>query len=244
MIVNDRVLSCASELLLPSQWQPSAAEYSRKSMPKGFALIFICCLSSFGLAVQQCSLEKGGGVCPDGNTCCALKGGGSGCIASDMGAYNATCCTDGLSGCAVNYTCEVNMKCHATKGLTDPLVQVMPRYNLCHPNSTALMTVHGFPVVDDAKLAYYSSHGNILRQRNRHDVEMALIIIHGAGRNADDYFCSATAAVQMQQEYPIESVLVIVPRFASVDDDPITLKEGGVPLLWADKGDGPWSTLR
>ena len=96
--------------------------------------------------------------------------------------------------------------------------------------------------MEDANLAYYSSHGNILQenQLDRSEIQMALIIIHGAGRNADDYYCSAAAALQLQQRYRTESVLVIVPRFPSVADDPITLQEGGVPLLWADEGDGPW----
>jgi len=211
-------------------------------MTKANILILIGCLSSFAVAVQQCSLEQGGGVCPDRNTCCPLKGGGSGCIPNDMGSYNATCCSDGLSGCAVNYTCEANSECHATKGLTDPLVQVMPRYTLCHSNLSALTTVHGFPIVEDVKLAYYSSHGNILQENqiDRSEIQMALIVIHGAGRNADDYYCAATATVQLQQRYPTDSVLVIVPRFPSVADDPFTLKESGVPLLWADENDGPW----
>ena len=196
-------------------------------------------LHSIVLAVEHCSLESGGGICPNGNTCCPLGNGGSGCIPNDMGSLNATCCSDGLSGCAVNYTCESNMECHATFGLTDPLVQVMPRYTLCHPTDDTLTNVHGFPITNDAKLAYYSSHGNILEMHGS-GIEMALIVIHGAGRNADDYYCSATAAVKLQQQYPVESVLVIAPWFASVDDNDVKLVEGGTPLQWANQGDGPW----
>lgn len=204
-----------------------------------FILITFELLHSIVLAVQQCSLETGGGTCPNDNTCCPLFGGGSGCIPNDMGSLNATCCSDGLSGCAVNYTCESNMECHATAGLTDPLVQVMPRYTLCSASADTLTRVHGFPVTIDAKLAYYSSHGNIL-EMNGSDIEMALVVIHGAGRNADDYYCSAVAAVKLQKQYPIESVLVIVPRFASVDDNDMALIEGGTPLQWENQGDGPW----
>jgi hypothetical protein len=91
--------------------------------------------------------------------------------------------------------------------------------------------------VEDAKLAYYSSHGNILRESLDH-IQIALIIIHGAGRNADDYLCSATAAVKLQKQYPAQSILIIVPHFPSVTDDPITLYEGGIPLKWGD--DNEW----
>lgn len=211
--------------------------------PKPAIFTLVASLFPLVLAVQKCSLHHGGGICPDGNTCCPLKHiDGSACIPNDMGSYHATCCSDGLTGCAVNYTCEANQKCHATEGLTDPLVQVMPRYTLCRPtNIETLTTVHGFPIINEAKLAYYSSHGNILQlQQGSDGIKMALIVIHGAGRNADDYYCSATAAVRLQQQYPAESVLVIVPRFASVSDDAIHLHEGGIPLLWKDTGDGPW----
>jgi hypothetical protein len=51
---------------------------------------FPCCW-----AFQACTLDLGGGICPEGNTCCRKPDGSSGCIASDMGKYNATCCNDG-----------------------------------------------------------------------------------------------------------------------------------------------------
>lgn len=210
---------------------------------KPFIVAVFVLFSSLSLAFQQCSLEKGGGICPDGNTCCPLKQDGlqvSGCVPNDMGSFNATCCSDGKTACAVNYTCETNGKCHAIKELADPLVQVMPRYTLCHPDSKTLSTVHGFPILKDAKLAYYSSHGDISNLGQSDGIQMALIVIHGAGRNADDYYCSATAAVGLQQRYPSESVLVIAPRFTSTADAPISLNEGGTPLLWRDEGDGPW----
>jgi pimeloyl-ACP methyl ester carboxylesterase len=113
----------------------------------------------------------------------------------------------------------------------------MPRYSLCHPTPNTLTRVHGFPIVENAKLAYYSSHGNIMQESLDH-IQMALIIIHGAGRNADDYYCSATAVVELQNQYPPHSVLIIVPQFPSVTDAPITLHDGGIPLQWAD--DNGW----
>ncbi len=109
------------------------------------------------------------------------------------------------------------------------------------PPSESLTRVHGFPIMNDTKLAYYSSHGNILLDSaHKSQIQMALVIIHGAGRNADDYYCSATAAVELQKKYPTQSVLVVVPRFPSTADPTITLHEGGIALRWADDGDGPW----
>ena len=228
MVPTVRLCLCAAS------WKHHSHDMKMKT---GVSLTLLGLLRFLVLAVQQCSLEKGGGFCPEGNTCCLLEGGGSGCIPNDMGDYNATCCSDGLTGCAVNYTCGANQQCHATEGLRDPLVQVMPRYTLCHPTSNALKNVHGFPIAEDAKLAYYSSHGNILLESLDH-IQIALVIIHGAGRNADDYLCSATAAVKLQKKYPAQSVLIIVPHFPSVTDDPITLYEGGIPLKWGD--DNEW----
>lgn len=185
---------------------------------KGVLSLLFLLDSTVVLAVLQCPPKQGGGICPDGNTCCPLKNGGSGCIASDMGSFNGTCCSDGVTGCAVNYTCGSKHSCHATADAKpDPLLQDMPRYTLCHAFNETLSKVHGLPVVKNAELAYYSSHGNILHERMG-KIEMALIVIHGSGRNADDYFCSASAAVELQKEYPKRSVLIAL-HFPSVSDE-------------------------
>jgi pimeloyl-ACP methyl ester carboxylesterase len=185
------------------------------------------------------SLEhcNNGLVCPDGNTCCS-----GGCIASDLGKSNATCCDDGHTGCGVSYVCrEGGGDCvvRFDQAQFDPLVEVLPRYHLCHPKQSSLETVHGFPVVDPVhKLAYYSSHGNFLDADKIFDVDFVLVVIHGANRNADDYFCSASAAVALQSNY--KNVLIVVPRFVTVSDGPLMLHEGGTALRWSDDGNGPW----
>jgi hypothetical protein len=87
---------------------------------------------------------------------------------------------------------------------------------------------------DNKKLAYYSSHGPIMINEDPHQttsiindatttktstasttlqesVDMIWIVVHGSGRNADDYFCSALAAVEEQNTW--NNVWVIAPKF-------------------------------
>ncbi|MEM7284183.1 MAG: cobalamin-dependent protein, partial [Pseudomonadota bacterium] len=56
-------------------------------------------------------------------------------------------------------------------------------------------------------------------QRNRSHARTALIVVHGSGRNADDYLCCATSSLP-EQEDP-DAVLVIAPRFLAVEDGPV-----------------------
>ena len=191
-------------------------------------LVFLSLVTTI-LCAEQC---LDGRLCPDGNTCCA-----GGCIASDLGRYNATCCGDGLTGCGVGYACGEGGFCEATEQVIDPLVQNLPRYQLCHPKHVTLETVHGFPVDPVNKLAYYSSHGDVAKT-DISAVDFVLIVIHGANRNADDYFCAASAAVELQSTF--SNVLVVVPRFVTVADGPILLQEGGTALRWRDQDSGPW----
>ena len=124
-------------------------------------------------AWEQCSAERGGGTCPDGNTCCLIRqqhvSNGddddrsnnssstttttSGCIPSDLGTWNGTCCSheddDTLSsGCGVGYQCAGPRKtCHATATVTDPLVQTLPRYRLCHTLPPAMQAMYGLDLL-------------------------------------------------------------------------------------------------
>ena len=203
------------------------------------AFIIVSLISSlFVESVEQCSVGQGGGMCPDLNTCCLMEGG-SGCISGGMGSFNATCCADGLTGCPKGYLCEPHGRCQSTHERQDPLLHNLPRYTLCHLQEATLTTVHGLSIVGDAKLPYYSSHGSI-EQSFQSDIQMALIVIHGGGRNADDYFCPAMAALQSQTTYSPDSVLLIVPRFLTAADETVELQEGGIPLKWGGKGHGRW----
>jgi pimeloyl-ACP methyl ester carboxylesterase len=92
--------------------------------------------------------------------------------------------------------------------------------------------MHGFPVAPGSHLAYYSSHGPIENVTTAPD--MALIIIHGANRNADDYFCAASAAVDLQSRF--SNILLVAPRFYSSSDE----REDASLLFWNDQANGPW----
>jgi pimeloyl-ACP methyl ester carboxylesterase len=149
-----------------------------------------------------------------------------------MGKYNASCCGDGATGCAVGYACrEKENDCIvSSEKNSDPLLHVLPRYRLCKAQDTE--NLHGLSVAPGALLAYYSSHGPIENITGSPD--MALLIVHGANRNADDYFCSASAAVELQTTF--SNVLLIAPRFYSEYDQ----RENLSFLFWKDDRDGPW----
>jgi pimeloyl-ACP methyl ester carboxylesterase len=225
-------------------------------------------------AFQTCTLDLGGGICPDGNTCCRKTDGSSGCIASDMGKYNATCCTDGdettrsndtttttasVSGCGVGYKCRrIQGDCIATdqSPLGDPLVKILPRYHLCqtehirHVHGLSINSSHSNQAEQQAvgQLAYYSSHGPIDTLSPSSLIDYVLIVIHGANRNADDYFCAATGAVQLQKTlYGYQNVLVVAPHFLGSSDSVVKGRqqqklEDDEPsfLFWKDEGAGPW----
>ena len=274
-------------------------------------------LISYAQAIEFCSIQNGGGMCPTGNTCCryqryvssayprtphALSSDSSACIPNDLGSYNATCCYDDIhvikvgnstnggsnvtlrmasnTGCPVGYTCAIDDEtttvdsdnqehrqfCRAddTFDDIDSLLPTLPRYPL-HP-CPQIQNVYGFSMwhrnninqendthTDETKLAYYSSHGDI-QQRSKsattehwnEAIRLVVIMIHGANRNAEDYFCSLQAIVQQQQQHqPIHpsEVVLLVPWFLSTTDRPsMSLVNGGIPFRWDTSHDvsGPW----
>jgi len=258
----------------------------------------VCGRSSPWLSRNNNNTNDGdeGFYCPSGNTCCPMTihrecSGGSnsegkscdydswGCVASDMGAKNATCCLedgDENTGCPSGYECrrresESNvdivydcLRSPINKGSDDdddgdPLMRVLPRYRLCSAEESN-RKLYGLPVqvppppfhdfqgsegnqsintnlnAATSKLAYYSNLGPIeseaiYQHKNDDDyddnlqllsgVEMVLVIVHGANRNGDDYFCSAKATIDLQNRYSSSidnkrpAVLVIAPVFLS-----------------------------
>jgi pimeloyl-ACP methyl ester carboxylesterase len=98
------------------------------------------------------------------------------------------------------------------------------------------------------QLAYYSSHGPIETLSPSSLIDFVLIVIHGANRNADDYFCAATAAVELQKSlYGYQNVLVVAPHFLGSSDSidkgrQQPKQENDEPsfLFWKDEGAGPW----
>jgi hypothetical protein len=191
--------------------------------------------------------DGGNGICPTGNTCCRMPDGGSGCISSDMGKLSATCCTDdggGNTGCPPSYQCSQlgiagNLVCVATgtsNHRSDALTRILPRYKLC--NASGIETVHGLTVSSNgnvASLAYYSTHGPIEQIANASSIDMVLIAMHGASRNADDYFCAAKATIELQTRF--SDVLLIAPSFYSSNDNRTSSKF----LYWdSEDTDGTW----
>ena len=201
----------------------------------------------------------------------------SGCIPSDMGAFVATCCPDSLTGCGVGYQCAYSTTtpvqqtseedgemppqirsstrtpvCMATSHIQDPLVQVLPRYSLCHNSEYSnFQNIWYFRAVQrfhspTTSMAYYSSHGDIFSNdlpqyksgEERKKIRMVLMVIHGANRNADDYFCSASVAVTHQQRYQVDEVLLLAPRFVVPSDMPSIINN--TVLQWEDTPNGPW----
>mmetsp|Transcript_13386 Transcript_13386/g.29067 ORF Transcript_13386/g.29067 Transcript_13386/m.29067 type:complete len:506 (-) Transcript_13386:111-1628(-) len=120
-------------------------------------------------AVQTCPVSSGGGLCPDGNTCCTILSSHpftrNGCISNDMGS-NGVCCPNFPSNGMTNTGCPPKYECKTlidpdTQTFTpvcqhdteidpdniDPLVRTVPRYKLCSPSAEMLKTVHGLPVL-------------------------------------------------------------------------------------------------
>lgn len=213
------------------------------------ALLFLprCLVGIKFPAVQHCSNETGGGICPLQNTCCRVKQGdsSSGCIPSDLGASVATCCSDGFTGCGKDYECASvsnSTSCVASSAIPDPLVQALPRYHLCQAGKYSdFEQIYSWQVpisaTQSTSIYYYSSHGNLQDILND-DIKRILIVVHGANRNADDYFCTATAAARLQRNWPIEQVLILAPRFVVPSDLPVELLDQS--LAWEDLPDGPW----
>ncbi|GFH57515.1 hypothetical protein CTEN210_13991 [Chaetoceros tenuissimus] len=186
------------------------------------------------VALDKCAVEKGSGICPSGNTCCLMRDGSSGCIPSDMGQHNATCCTDLETGCAVGYTCEVTADlepfCKATREapMSDPLVYRMPRYHLCSMDDIDLYGLD----VGGGKLAYFSSIGPL--ENITEKIDYVAIVVHGANRNGDDYFCSMNAAAKLQN-YSRHVLVVSIQFYSEVDD-----RDDPLYLYWKETTDGPW----
>lgn len=100
----------------------------------------------------------------------------------------------------------------------------MPLYNLC---SGPLQTQRLKSVVDNTDFVYFSDNGDI-ESPERSGVQMAVIVVHGAARNADEYFCSVLKAAELQTQFPRDSVAVYAPWYMEPQDNP---PDGGCMLL-------------
>jgi hypothetical protein len=82
---------------------------------------------------------------------------------------------------------------------------------------------------DTFHLAYYSNLGPITTDQGQEEpivvnknVEIAVIVIHGSRRDADDYFCTGLSLIEKEQNQ--SKVLILAPWFAT--DDDIDAKRG------------------
>ena len=172
------------------------------------ALLLVASTSS----VAGVPLER----CPLGNTACpaAARNGGTCCPNEFEG--RGSCCTDGLTCCAHGYRCA-DQGCVAINGSAHPLAQQTPRYQLCR-GPAEVMFLRDLPKGTGKRFPYYSSR----KQLGYRDsgMVMAAVVVHGAGRNADDYFCAMHATANMQRSFDPSTVGVFAPRFWEPQDGP------------------------
>jgi hypothetical protein len=69
-------------------------------------------------------------------------------------------------------------------------------------------------------------------------IERALIVIHGAGRNADDYFMSGMAGALIAKA--LENTMVIAPRFGSNQSSECRDKLDSDEISWTCSGPDDW----
>ena len=148
-----------------------------------------------------------------------LPGSGWSCCA-DEEPGKGVCCGDGKHCCANGYTCELSAGiCTADTPKDHPLAQRTNLYSLCPANIPAapheLSGLAGGPG-SALTLPYYSSAG-ALGDPNP-TLELAVIVVHGSERNADDYFCSMQEARTLQTRWKQSDVMVIAPRFTEPRD--------------------------
>ena len=120
-----------------------------------------------------------------------------------------------------------------------PKPPVVPRYKLSPLPRTVMAQVYGLPVVETEEanvlgtssnnetkqVAYFSTMGSLdsiapddIASHQR--VTTVLIVIHGSGRNAEDYLYGAAASLPTDQQDPNNStVLVLAPWFLDPDDE-------------------------
>ncbi len=195
----------------------------------------------------------------------------SGCIPySNHVEGERTCCNDFsasgfYSGCAGNYKCTTSSvsenidsmytcTLHEKQGLDGFMEKdkVMPRYHLVE-SSVEQLTMFGFPLIgysdnefkDDTPIIAYYSNMDWTDEKSdiNNRIQQILFVVHGSGRNADDYLYSGMVAANIQKTYLPENVLIIAPRFLVPEDgiDQIPVKHRTnntvlkTPLLWNDR---------
>ena len=138
--------------------------------------------------------------CPNRSQPC-----GSACCVSAEGV----CCPDGARCCPHHFHCAPTALCVADDPAAYPVLPQQPAYTLCEPAAPAMDRRLPLPALAPLQFAYYGTAAVDAPSSAR----VAVVVMHGASRNADTYFCGMRRAVQLQTRFPPDSVLVVAPHF-------------------------------
>ena len=155
--------------------------------------------------------------CPATNTVCSQVPSGAGTCCPDEFPGRGTCCNDGLTCCAHGYHCAGRSLCVAENSTAHPLAKQTPRYQLCE-GPTKLLFLQDLPKDSGKRFPYYSSRLP-LGSRDA-EMTMATVVVHGADRNADSYYCAMHATAKLQRSFDPSTVGVFAPRFWEPQDGP------------------------
>lgn len=211
------------------------------------------------------------GICPDGNKCCYDASSSHFNCLPGSDATQGECCAkddsngtiDRSTGCGQGFACARNLTANSTYSYCsrvdpndDTLPDAVPRYLLCSVQPDRILTqVHGLPISSEdgsatgsAVAAYLSTRGAIDSSdpetlADQAGIETAWIVIHGSGRNVDDYVCCAISAAALES-----SVMILAPWFLSPKDPPVNITSSSRlqhaaaiaqpprVLVWAEEG--------
>lgn len=208
-------------------------------------------------AWRSCPEKEGGGICPNDNTCCPTSIQGiSACITKPTGQFvrKSVCCHDdglGESGCGPDYTCAsshgnggIQFFCQLRddkKNVTPTPPLQLPRYRLGRLHESNLKHVYSLPIdtsnATAPQLAYYSSMSSLDAMDaasivRRKSIRTIIVVVHGSGRNADDYLSCSVASIPHNKR---DSTLVIVPRFLAPQDGTVNVTNSNTTLLRWDE---------
>jgi pimeloyl-ACP methyl ester carboxylesterase len=129
--------------------------------------------------------------------------------------------------------CKIN-----TEDPPQDLFHDQPRYDMCRIPSHEMTNLYGFPIpslpASSPQLAYFSNMGDIsqMTPNNISNIQKVLIMIHGSGRTAEDYFCVALSILPKHER---DNVLVLAPKFLAPSDDDDDDNKDGKFLVWQDE---------
>jgi hypothetical protein len=204
---------------------------------------------------------------------------GSCCLDNDDNGNNGTAAYIATTGCGVGFQCAKDPAstsssyryCQRIDDDDDENPPILPRYRLCSLPDKALKELYGFPVApfvtnaspaeqeeeDSLLFAYYSNLGPLLDDTSTDSddrlfakVKKVIIVIHGSGRNADDYLCCMNAALppvpgrtHNHADPTNSTILVISPWFLAPEDLPVNITTtssssttAAEPLVWEEDG--------